>query len=424
MSGHRQLVIGVVGTSRAWRSELASHIREHIDTITIRVAYDPSRLVEGPFDAVIVDDVTSWVTKPLVDRLSSAGTLVFGIFDPDEAEGQGARYLESLGVTLTIPATCAPADLAARLLDLLDRPASISPARAGTFAHNNLTTNFGGSITVIGGPGGTGVTEFAICLAERIAARHQRVILVDLDDRAPGLAMRLDTDPSPHILGALDAAGRGDDIINHVARAPSGHRTQPFHLIVGAGSATDWLRIRADEVTELLDQLRRWDHAIINVGSEMDANAGLGPSRYPATTGALQRADRVIGVCDGSAFHSIGRYLNWFAAVAQLTPPGGRVLTAVNRLPARNPERRLSIEEALTAHLPADRRAGFVWLPHDRHVLNASWTCEHVQRGQFRREIEGIAELLAPRARHGRTSPPDQAPASAAPIRATAGVGS
>lgn len=389
-------VLGTVSTVRGWRSELAAHVREHVDSLTIRVIRDAEQLATDPFDAVIVDDVTSWITRPHLERAVSRGVQVIGVYDASESEGQGERYLEGLGVAHTVPEMTAAEDLTTLVLRLLD--SSGAAAAPGSSAPSSGSDAVGG-ITVVGGPAGSGVTEVSIGLAACLINRGQRVILVDLDDRSASLAVRLRLEPSPHIHGAIDAAGRGEDVLDHVARQPDGRQALPFHVVVGSSRTEEWARVRDDELVELLGQLRRWDHAVVNVGSEIETGGQLGASRHPATRAALRHGDRVIGVCDASAAHAVSRYLDWFADAIRVMPSSGRILTAVNKIPARAASRRHEVEEAVCANTPADRRAGFAWMPFDRSLATAAWS-GHVTAGrQFRREIDTVAALLASRPR-------------------------
>lgn len=387
-------VLGTVSTVRSWRSELAAHVREHVDSLTIRVIRDADQLATEPFDAVIVDDVTSWISRPHLQRAASRGVQVIGVYDPSESEGQGERYLEDLGVAHTVPEMTAADDLATLVLRLLD---SSGAATAPGMATPSSESDTVGGITVVGGPAGSGVTEVSIGLSASLVNRGQRVILLDLDDRSASLAVRLRLEPTPHIHGAIDAAGQGEDLLDHVARQPEGHKSLPFHVVVGSSRKEEWARVRDDELVALLGQLRRWDQAVVNVGSEIEAGGRLGASRYPATRAALRHGDRVIGVCDASAAHAVSRYLDWFADAIRVMPTSGRILTAVNKIPARSPSRRREIEEAVCANTPADRRAGYAWMPFDRRLADAAWSGRVTAGSQFRREIDAVAALLASR---------------------------
>lgn len=203
-----QLTVGVVPSQRRWRQELSTHVRDHVADIEVRVLRDPDQIFdEGALDVVVVDDTSTFLSAPLLHRARRLGVRLVGVFDPAEGEGQGRSYLANLGVEAVVPASM-PVDEMLDVVRNLKPPYPDSPdmadlaARAGL---NGATIGGFGAVTAVGGPSGAGKTEVAIGLAQRLAHRRQRVVLVDCSEAGAGLASRRGLAPGRRLGGS----GRG-----------------------------------------------------------------------------------------------------------------------------------------------------------------------------------------------------------------------
>lgn len=99
------IVIGIVASSREWRSVLQAHVRDHVAGVRVQILREPRMALELDLDVVVIDDVSSFLTRDKVVRLREKGTRVVGVYDPEGHEGLGISFLENLGVDLSLPST-------------------------------------------------------------------------------------------------------------------------------------------------------------------------------------------------------------------------------------------------------------------------------------------------------------------------------
>ena len=96
--------LGIVVSARDWDEQLHRFTVDHGGArVRIRVL-SPEDAIGETFDVLVVDDVTSFLTRHLVDVLHGQKKMVLGVFDPNHA-ADGERRLKELGIDHTIPAT-------------------------------------------------------------------------------------------------------------------------------------------------------------------------------------------------------------------------------------------------------------------------------------------------------------------------------
>ena len=89
--------VGLVASHRAWRTEFARYVQDHITGLRVRVLRDP-RAIDDTIDVVVIDDSSTFLNRESLRQLREAGVQVIGIYDPNERQGQGAAHLNRLGV--------------------------------------------------------------------------------------------------------------------------------------------------------------------------------------------------------------------------------------------------------------------------------------------------------------------------------------
>ncbi len=397
-----RLGVGVALSSRPWRGTLQRHCRDHELDMIVTPLHQGADAFEGAIDVLVVDDDTSWLSAPFVDRAREAGIVVIGLFDPDDGDGYGLHHLRRLGVELALRADLDVEDLVnvarrhrpdpeldRRFVELLTE--AVPPANSRT-------------LVAVGGPAGAGATEVCLGLAAvwsgpRTGFASHRPLVVDVDETHPSLACRLGLALHPHLLTAVDVHRR--EVVSIDAAVPpslldcSAHRIGdrahrptglPFDVIVGLVSRDDWSLVRPDDVADLLDRAAgEWPAVFVRLGPQLEDLSRFVP-RYELSRRCASVADRVIGVCDASA-SGVLRFVDWL--VDALAVIGDRsVDVVVNRAPRSPSVRHQLVDQIRSA--AGDRLGLVVCAPHDRRVERANWDARVSGNGPFLNALRGL----------------------------------
>lgn len=403
MTGH-ELTVGVVASTRAWRNELQTYVRNHVSGVRLIVLREPRAIMDEDFDVVVIDDVASLLNKLTIKRLRERGVGIVGVFDPDEDSGAGARLLHDLGVDVTITAGASAEELLRQIgvlgpavalqdqvRDYLD---AIEPAPPAAVPRVDPP---GVSLVAVAGVTGepTGV-EVAAALATAFAHRGERVIVVDANEVAPTLARFLAYALEPNLLTALDvlrhgAAGGTDPL---AVRSPGAVGTVPWDAIVGMANPANWPQLREADLTTLLGELAsRWDRVVAVVGPHLEELEGLGPERFGATRATVAASQAVVGVVPATRLGVLA-WLDWAANVQDLVGP--RPLWAALRRVPRSPFKQAELEAGLRTNVAPDLLAGVCLLPDDPRVEDAAWQGAPLLRGPFVNAVTDLVGQLAP----------------------------
>lgn len=397
-----ELTVGVVASPRQWRSELQSHVRNHVVGVRLKILREPRTALDEHLDVMAVDDVASFLTPGTVKRLRERGVRIVGVFDPSEHEGQGERYLLDMGVDLTVPATATAEQLLGALTSfgtvaqVSDEIAALEAAFGEPPPSADAVLAAQGGVTVVSGASDSpGATEIAIALAGVLAARRERTLLLDADDVAPSVARRLLFNLDPNILTALDDVHYGAGTLRSSVGVRQGTAPGSVHFaaIPGLANVADWNLIRDGDLLTLIDELERaWDHVIVNAGPHLeDLGAGLGPDRFGASRATVSRADRLIGVCSASPL-GVLRLLDW-AADARALQPDVPIWVVVNRAP-KSSYKRAELDQELRQNIAPEILAGVSFVPHDERVADAVWNGAPVSRGPFTKAVSELAKIV------------------------------
>ena len=412
-----ELIVGVVASTRTWRSELQAHIRNHVAGVRMIVLREPRALLDEAFDVVVIDDVASLLNRLTIRKLRQRGIAIVGVYDPDEDDGAGGRRLAELGVDVTVPAS-------ASAEELLDQIALLGPASAfhdevqEYLDHLEPTTSPTGAEAGQGGPrlmavtgvsGGPAGVEVAAAVATVLAGRGERVIVVDVNEVDPTLARSLAFALEPNLLSALDAlrhgSGVGADPL--AVRSPGASGTVTWDAIVGLANTADWDQLRDADLLSLLEELRgRWDRVVAVTGLHLEELGALGPGRFDATRATLGAADAIVGVAPATRL-GILSWLDWAANVTDLCGP--QALWAALECVPRSPFKQAELDAALRANVAPEQLGGVWFLPADPRVEEAAWQAAPLRRGPFFRSVADMVAVLAPaparRRRPGRAAP-------------------
>lgn len=405
MTTSRELTVGVVASTRAWRTELQTYVRNHVAGVRLIVLREPRALMDEEFDVVVIDDVATLLNKLTIKRLRQRGIGIVGVHDPDESAGAGQRLLTDLGVDVTVPAT-ATAEEMLRQIGILGPAAALQEEVREYLDSLELTPSppvavaEGGArslVAVAGVSGEPAGVEVAATVATVLAQRGERVIVVDANEVAPTLARYLAYALEPNLLSAIDAlrhgSGVGADPL--AVRSPGASGSVPWDAIVGlANPAADWAQLRDADLLALLEEFdSRWDRVVAVVGPHLEELEGLGPERFGATRATVGAADAVVGVAPATRLGVLA-WLDWAADVEDLVGPRP-VWAALHRVP-RSPFKQAELEQALRANIAPELLSGVSFLPDDPRVEEAAWQAAPLLRGPFVKAVGEMVSMLAP----------------------------
>lgn len=364
--------LALAASARPWAGSLHRFLADHGGARVRAIVMGPEEAVAESYDALIIDDVCSFLTPRLVDQVRRHGRLVVGVYDARDGADAKRRLLDC-GVDDVIEADAGPEeflDVVRAVLDLAPYAPISSPASPPERK---------GHVIVVGAPpGGCGASEVALALAETHDA-----LLIDADDVSPSLAQRLGAPLLPNLRTAIDVvyhqSGSLDDVI-----VDAGVR-----LLAGLATGDDWGQLHPGEVEAVVaEAAARHLEVIVNIGSGLE-RPQVGEGRFGLARALVRMADRIVGV---GLPHPVGlaRLVRW-ASDATTLAPDTPLLLAVNRID-RSPYRRAEIEIELGSAMPG---MPIHFLPEDKRVAEAAWAGTPVPRGPFRRAVSRLAAEVA-----------------------------
>lgn len=388
------ITIGIVASSREWRSILQAHVRDHVADVKVQILREPRMALELPLDVVVIDDVSSFLTRDKVVRLREKGTRVVGIYDPEGHEGLGVSFLENLGVDLSLPSNISPEEMinAVSQLQPKENYSNVFDHAVADFsAGQNVNSNPGESTLIaVSGPAGTGSTEVAIALADILVARRNATLLLDCDEVGPSVARRLGFHLHPNILSAMDSVANVTRPLTEMVGRPSDQMASSinFDVIPGIASQEDWPQLKSTDLSDLFSAARKsWRYIICNTGPFAEDLSGYGMERFCGTRAALEYADLIVGVMTPTPTGYM-RFLDWLASLRTIGHERS-VYVVVNRSP-KSGYIRSEIENQLSKDVDNRYIAGVFFVPEDERVSKAEWEGQLVQRGPF---VNSVAEL-------------------------------
>lgn len=387
-------------------------------------------------EAAFVAPTFPHLTAEMVARLQTRRARIVAICTDEPAE----RHARQLGFDHTMPIEAGnPANTARRMLTLVtaqscgrgagrDRPeVSLDPALAPLLTPNGSTAGplpaptadpelfdrlgdsvgdanvgtQGALIAFWGPPGAPGRTSLALAVAHTIARRGIDTMIVDADERAPGIAAALgllDTDSGLALAAGLADRGALDahSLARH-ARQLNPH----WRVLTGLESPDDWRQVPGAAAGQLLRCCRALcDFVIVDVGAELERDDELlhdqfMPRRDAAAIAACESADVIVAVC-GPEPPALARLCSRLAVVrevaatAQLVVAVNRVRTALGSIATEREIRRVLADAA-------DAQVEFI--PDDQRIFDAAM-CRQVlpterdPRSAFGVAIAGLADTL------------------------------
>ncbi len=404
--------VGLVASHRAWRTEFARYVQDHITGLRVRVLRDP-RAIDDSIDVVIIDDSSTFLNRESLRQLREAGVQIIGIYDPSEHQGQGQAHLNRLGI-----ADVASAELmASQLVQLIqevtkdlddeldvDLTATLAPSPAvSAMARVNgaeLPTERGAIVTV-GGPASLSAVEVAVGLAADLATERGTTLLVDVDETTPILSARLGYRLEPTVLDAMERLYYGDGdlstTITEPAQGASGFA--PMHVLAGIANPDDWSLLGRDRCTDLLRRAaEQWNHVVAVSGPRL-GSMPQGIDRYGASQGAVAIGDRVIAVCDPTPT-GVLLALDWLIEARRLR--NGAPVWIVFAGRPRSATQRADLVETISREAGSELISGVMFAPFGPEVERACWEARVPSRGRFTKAMKELAAELLPAPAPGR----------------------
>ncbi|THG30705.1 ParA family protein [Naasia lichenicola] len=177
---------------------------------------------------------------------------------------------------------------------LQGEPPSIARERA------EAPARAGGRIVVVWGPAGSpGRTTTALSLAAELAARGERVALVDADSYGGTIAPSLGLlDEAPGFAAACRLAGADALDLAQLERIaqPYSVGSRIIPVLTGIGRPSRWTELSADRVTTALRRCRSWvDTVIVDVGFNLESDEEIVSEPTTCHTSVLtDETDRLI----------------------------------------------------------------------------------------------------------------------------------
>lgn len=399
------ITVGLVASHRAWRTDFARYVQDHITGLRVRVLRDP-RAIDDSIDVVIIDDSSTFLNRESLRQLRDVGVHVIGIYDPAEHQGQGQAYLNRLGIADVASAELLASQLVELIREVAREPEDdeeideVTPLPrddldpAPDHIDPDVATDRGLVITV-GGPASLAAVEIGIGLAVELAKSHGTALVVDVDETTPLLSARLGYRLEPSVLDAVERIYDGDgDLSTTVTHPTQGNRGfTPMHVLAGIANPDDWALFGRDRCVDLLRRAaEQWDHVVAISGSRLHPMP-TGTDRYGSSRGATSFGDLVIGVCEPTPT-GVLHGLDWLIEARRLRPESPVWIAFAGR--PRSAVQRADLVEAITREAGSELVAGVVFMPLGPEVEKACWEGRVVSRGRFAKSMRSFVTELVP----------------------------
>lgn len=350
MASEPALAISV--SAREWPDRLRQWLADHGGARVRLTALTSRDVDEDDHDVLVIDDISSLLSRGLVAREHARGRSVIGVYDPEEASGR--QYLIDLGVDVVMASDEPAEQFVGAARSLAAGPGAQRPSMMQ--AEPAQPEQSGLLVDVRGISGGVGTTEVTLALSQAIGA----AVVIELAPQ-PSLAQRCALDLHPNFVTAVE-------MVDH-----------------GSGDPTEAIQ-RLSSVTGVL------------VGTAELAAAGRGAARRVVDQ---IRAAAPWTMIDSGAQSAAHLAADQTVFVTHATPVGiSRCLDAfrhhdligthlvLNRAPRGAFER----AEVMHAVLDEARPKSVTIIPEDPAVTAAAWNGRPVESGPF---VKAVAALAA-----------------------------
>lgn len=365
-----EVVLALAASARDWSDRLHGFLVDHGGARVRTVVMGPEEVVAEDYDVLVVDDICSFLTPHLVERVRRAGRLVVGVFDPIDGVDAKRRLIDC-GVDDVIEADADPDEFLAAVRQVRRwRPPALDegspPVESGPAT--------GRVVSVGAPPGGCGATEISIGLA-----REYGTAVIDADDLAPSVAQRLGAGLHPNLRTAIDVVHHRSGDLDDVTQTAS-----DVTLVAGLARGDDWSHLVPGEVETVVDELAvAFDPLVVNVASGLE-RPDRGEGRFALARSLISRSDVVVGTGSPTPV-GVTRLIRWLAE-ARVLSPSATVVAVVNRI-GRSAYRRSEIQREIGRVFDD---VPVVFVPDDPRVEESAWAGGVVDRGPYRRAVRTL----------------------------------
>jgi len=321
---------------------------------------------DRPFSALIADAGLPSVDRDLLAAAASAGCAVLVVDD-----GRATRDWLELGAARVLAPTFARDELVAALT------ACAHPVRRGELDPSALLSRpspstWRGTVAVLTGPGGTGVSTAAIALAQALGddVRHGgMVLLADLRLHAEHAVLHDVGDVLPCVQELVEAHRSGQPALDDIRSLAFSVADRRYDLLLGLRRARHWPAIRPQAFEASFDSLRRaWSVVVCDIDADLEGEDDAGSidieERNVMARTAAAQADVVfaVGLPELKGLHALVRVLEELVAFGV---DATRIVPVFNRAP-RSARARAGLVAALgelTAPFVGDSLASPLHLP-------------------------------------------------------------
>lgn len=357
--------IALAASARDWPDRLHRHLLDHGGARVVARVLGPDQAIDSRYDALLIDDISSFLTPRLVAVIKKAGCGVVGVFDPNDGPDAKRRLLEC-GISDVIESEADPDEFVAVVRSALEHRQESAP---DTTEHESA----GWSIAVTGATGGVGATEVSVSLALALS-RNLGTVLVDLDPVWPSIAPRLDLPLHPNLRTAVDRVLHDSNRVTSVL-----HDVGSLSVVGGLADHGSAGPMSHTEVAMLLDVLGNMREVVVaDLGSLANAYGAI-ISRFDSLV--------LVGVGDPVGVARILRSIDRLGGLIDEE----RLVIVVNKTPGSRYHDTEIRGEIASAHpsLPV------VSMPFDRRVSEAMWEGSPATRGPFARSMQRMSDLIA-----------------------------
>lgn len=368
-------VIAIAGSQRAWASELLRFLSDFGGARLKGTVLTAREAMESDYEILIIDDITSYLSPLLVERVREAGRKVVGIYDPEYGE-RGRDRLQALAVDAVIPSDAGPEVI-------LETVSILGPGRPSTDRVEAVGSAQDPTARITAVAGGDQAGELAVALGGTFMAKRLPTLVVDADTVAPMLGQRLSMPLVPNLLTALDAHVQLRGSMNDsLMSGPYG-----FAFLTGIPEASEWETVRADEVVGMIEAAAGWfDHLIVKISPHVEelSRFGARDGRFEVSRSVVGMAGDVVYVAEPTPV-GLSRSLRWISLVRRLAE--GRRLHIVFESAALSPYQRGELSDELTrSFMPSS----ITWLPVDQGQERAVWNGTAIPKGPFRKTVDKL----------------------------------
>ncbi len=382
--------LGLVVSAREWSERLHRFTVDHGGARVRARILRPEDAVAEDYDILLIDDVTSFLSRRLVQQVQSQGRSVVGVFDTI-ANPAGQSFLEGLGVDGVIDAHATAEEFvrAVSAFGVTERAAQA--VHSDDQGAGDEAGHSGQLIVVAASSGGAGATEISVGLANALTSVKDRTLLIDADDVVPAIAQRLGLALHPNIRTSVDAWLHQPDRLERTFHAL---RRAALDVVAGVSNTQDWIELRAGDVVGLASgEAERRSFVVANISSRIEDLAFHGgPPRYGLARAMIGAADQLV-VVSGPSPIGVARTLEWIAQVRALAPH--RPIHLVFNMAPRSTFKLGELTQEVTrTYAPYSVTV----VPDDRRVADAAWDGDIVKGGAFVKGIDDLSSALMNRA--------------------------